>query len=178
VAVIKLPPLREREGDVSLLLDRLLDQVNKESSTEPGYKDKSLSVGARKLMLRHRWPGNVRELLNTLRRAAIWSEQEEITADDVRDALLPETAANTHAEILDKPLGDDLDLPKLLETVAQHYLKRAMEESGGNKTLAARLVGLPSYQTLSNWLARYGLASGARNARTDVTREGRRRLYG
>lgn len=177
VAVIKLPPLRQREGDISLLLDRLLGQINNESSTEPGYKHKTLSVGARKLMLRHGWPGNVRELLNTLRRAAIWSEQEEITADDVREALLPE-AASARADILDRPLGDDLDLPKLLETVAQHYLRRAMDESAGNKTVAAELVGLPSYQTLSNWLMRYGLAPGTRNASSNVTREGRRRPRG
>ena len=126
VAVIKLPPLKQREGDISLLVDKLLGQINEESSTEPGYRDKTLSVAARKLMLRHSWPGNVRELLNTLRRAAIWSEGEEITADDVREALLPHAEAG--ADILDKPLGDDLDLPKLLETVAQHYLRRAMEE--------------------------------------------------
>jgi DNA-binding NtrC family response regulator len=174
VAVIKLPPLSQREGDISLLLDKLLDQINRESSTEPGYKDKSLSVGARKLMLRHSWPGNVRELFNTLRRAAIWSEREEITTDDVREALFPETA-ESHADILDKPLGDDLDLPRLLEIVAQHYLKRAMEESGGNKTVAAKLVGLPSYQTLSNWLARYGLPSGTKSATTNHKQGGHRR---
>jgi DNA-binding NtrC family response regulator len=174
VAVIKLPPLKQREGDISLLLDRLLDQINRESDTEPGYKNKALSVGARKLMLQHGWPGNVRELLNTLRRAAIWSDGEEITAADVRDALLPETA-ESRADILDKPLGPDLDLPKLLETVAQHYLKRAMGESGGNKTVAAKLVGLPSYQTLSNWLTRYGLESGTTNATTNLARGSHRR---
>jgi DNA-binding NtrC family response regulator len=174
VAVIKLPPLKEREGDISLLVDKLLGQINEESSTEPGYRDKTLSVAARKLMLRHSWPGNVRELLNTLRRAAIWSEGKEITADDVREALLPETT-EAGAEILDKPLGDDLDLPNLLETVAQHYLRRAMDESRGNKTVAAKLVGLPSYQTLSNWLVRYGLPSGTRTASTDPKQGGRKR---
>jgi DNA-binding NtrC family response regulator len=165
VAVIKLPVLKQREGDITLLVDKFLSQINSESSTEPGYRNKNLSVGARKLMLRHSWPGNVRELLNTLRRAAIWSEGSEITADDVQEALLPETA-EARAGILDKPLGDKLDLPNLLETVAQHYLGRAMEEAAGNKTVAAKLVGLPSYQTLSNWLVRYGLSSGTRNAST------------
>jgi len=73
VAVIHLPPLREREGDAGLLLDRLLDQVNRESETEPGYSPKILSVNARKLLLEHPWPGNVREMQNTLRRAAVWT---------------------------------------------------------------------------------------------------------
>jgi transcriptional regulator with PAS, ATPase and Fis domain len=70
VAVIDLPPLREREGKAGLLLDRLLDQVNRESQTEPGYEPKVLSVAARKLLIDHPWPGNVREMLNTLRRSA------------------------------------------------------------------------------------------------------------
>jgi DNA-binding NtrC family response regulator len=163
VAVIKLPPLRDREGDVSLLLDRLLEQVNKESASEPGYRNKVLSSGARKLMLRHTWPGNVRELLNTLRRAAIWSQSDEIQAEDIKEALLPETS-DPRAEILDQPLGDGCNLPKLLETVARHYLQRALDESGGNKTVAAKLVGLPSYQTLTNWLNRYGIRAGKERA--------------
>jgi DNA-binding NtrC family response regulator len=169
VAVIKLPPLREREGDVSLLLDRLLAQVNEESATEPGYKDKSLSSGARKLMMRHQWPGNVRELLNTLRRAAIWSEAQEISAEDVREALIPEIVG-TQTDILDRPLGEGLNLPQLLEGVAQHYLTRAIQESNGNKTVAAKLVGLPSYQTFTNWLTRYRVASGARRALSNGAR--------
>ena len=73
VAVLKLPPLRERAGDLGLLADRLMEQINAESATEPGYQGKQLSASARNIMLRHFWPGNVRELANTLRRAAIWA---------------------------------------------------------------------------------------------------------
>ena len=163
VAVIKLPPLRDREGDISLLLDKLLDQINNESDSEPGYKHKVLSPGARKLLLRHRWPGNVRELLNTLRRAAIWSQIAEIQAQDIKEALLPENA-DQKGPILDRPLGDDFDLQQILEEVARHYLDRAVAESGGNKTIAAKLVGLPSYQTFTNWLTKYGIGSGKRRA--------------
>lgn len=163
VAVIKLPPLREREGDLGLLLERLLQKVNMESASEPGYKDKHLSSGAKKLMMRHQWPGNVRELLNTIRRAALWSETEEIGAEDVREALIPELVG-VQTGILDRPLGEGLSLSELLEEVAQHYLNRALDESSGNKTVAARLVGLPSYQTFTNWLARYQVASGGRRA--------------
>jgi transcriptional regulator with GAF, ATPase, and Fis domain len=73
VAVLKLPPLREREGDLSLLIDRLLEQVNQEGEEDPGHQHKNLSPGARNLMLTYHWPGNVRELLNTLRRAVLWA---------------------------------------------------------------------------------------------------------
>jgi len=159
VAVIKLPPLREREGDLGFLIDRLLDQINSESKSEPGYKQKSLSAGARKLLLRHSWPGNVRELLNTLRRAAIWSRSPEIEADDVSDAIFPEGTPG-QLDVLGRPLGDDFNLSNVIEDVARHYLQRAIDESNGNKTVAAKLVGLSSYQTFSNWVAKYKVRSG------------------
>jgi len=159
VAVLKLPPLRDREGDIGLLVDKLLQQVNAESGTEPGYKKKVLSGPARKLMLRHSWPGNVRELMNTLRRAAIWSQSEEISAEDLKEALLPEQWERK-ADILDHPLGNGCKLPELMQVVAHHYLQRALEESDGNKTVAAKLVGLSSYQTFTNWLHRYGVKTG------------------
>ena len=162
VAVIKLPPLRDREGDISLLVDRLLAQINKESESEPGYRDKFLSPGAKKLLLRHTWPGNVRELLNTLRRAAIWSQGIEIQADDVKDALFPENSSEEQA-ILERPLGEACNLPDILQEVARHYLERAIAESGGNKSIAAKLVGLRSYQTFTNWLTKYKVGVG--NAR-------------
>jgi DNA-binding NtrC family response regulator len=156
VAVLKIPPLRDRAGDLGLLIEHLLAQVNRESATQPGYKDKKLSAGARNLLLTHPWPGNVRELLNTLRRAAIWSDGVAISSEDVREALLP-TAASARQEALGRPLGSGFNLQELLKEVTRHYLGRAMEEAHGNKTKAAELVGLPSYQTLTNWLAKHGV---------------------
>ena len=155
VAVLKLPPLRERDGDVGLLAERLLERINAESASEPGYQGKELSALARNVLLRHSWPGNVRELSNTLRRAAIWSGGSTITAEDLHDALLPATRDRAPA-VLDRTLGNGFSLPKLLEEVARHYLARAMDEAANNKTRAAELVGLASYQTFTNWLSKYG----------------------
>ena len=107
-------------------------------------------------MLTHPWPGNVRELVNTLHRLAIWTPGTEIVADDVREALLPPIGASA-GKILGRPMDNGLSLPDLLAQVARHYLERALDATGGNKTRAARLVGLPSYQTLTNWLKRYGV---------------------
>jgi len=154
VAVLNIPPLRERSGDLGVLIDHLLAQVNLEAQAEPGFKEKKLSPGARNLLLSHPWPGNVRELLNTLRRAVIWSDGAVISAEDVREALLP-MVSQAKQDILGRPLGDGLNLPDLLKEVARHYLGRAIDEAHGNKTKAAEFVGLPSYQTLSNWLTKY-----------------------
>jgi len=157
VAVLKLPALRHRPGDLSLLMDRLLEQVNTESSEEPGYQPRSLAPSARSLLLAHSWPGNVRELMNTLRRAAIWSEEPTIQAEDIHEALLPEVETHTEEDILNRPLDKSLDITGLMAQVARHYLDRALEESGGNLTKAAQMLGLGSYQTLKNWMKRYGV---------------------
>lgn len=154
VAILKLPPLREREGDLGLLIDTLLNQVNEESKEDPGYKDKKISARAKNLLTQHPWPGNVRELLNTLRRIAIWTDSTTIDEAEVRDALLSTTALPVES-ILNRPLGENLELPEIIAEVAKHYLSRAMQETSGNKTKAASLLGLPNYQTLTNWLKKY-----------------------
>jgi DNA-binding NtrC family response regulator len=155
VAVLRIPPLRERAGDLSLLIDHALAQTNQGASApESSQKDKKLSAGAKNILLAHPWPGNVRELINTLQRAAIWSDSEVITAEDVREALLP-VAGKSRNDVLDRSIGNGFNLQNILRDVARHYLSRAINEAHGNKTKAAELVGLPSYQTLSNWLTKY-----------------------
>lgn len=156
VAVLNVPPLREREGDVSLIVDSLLVKINNDAKNQPGYQEKSLSAAARNLLIQMPWPGNVREIHNTLQRAAVWSVEAVIELQDIREALLP-IPSHQADDILGRHLGNGLSLPDLIQDVARHYLKRAMEQAAGNKTVAAELVGLPSYQTLTNWLNRYGL---------------------
>lgn len=156
VAVLKLPPLRARHGDIGLLVDRLLEQVNAESRTEPGYKDKKLSAGARNVLLNHGWPGNVRELLNTLRRAAVWSSGPMITEDEAREAII--TGARTpgaRQNPLEQSIEQGVDITAIVDSVYRDYITRALEISEGSKTKAAELLGLANYQTLSNWMKKY-----------------------
>jgi DNA-binding NtrC family response regulator len=154
VAVLQLPALRDRTADLGVLVEYFWAQVQEEGRTDPAWRDKDLSVSARKLLAAQAWPGNVRELLNTLRRVALWSDGDVITDVDVQDALLHGPTALSES-VLGRPLGDGLALPDVLAEVARHYLERALTEAGGNKTRAAQLVGLGSYQTLTNWLERY-----------------------
>lgn len=156
VGVLVLPPLRERPGDVSLLVDALLEHVNNEAGGQPGYQRKKLSVSARKLLVQCSWPGNVRELHNTILRASIWAPQGEISAQDVSEALAVNLPPK-HDAVLGRPLEGGVSLPDLIGEVARHYLDRAMSLTHANKTEAARLLGLGSYQTLSNWLDKYGV---------------------
>jgi transcriptional regulator with PAS, ATPase and Fis domain len=155
VAIIKLPPLRERAGDLSLLIDALLKQVN-EASAPIGLKPRKISVAAKNLLLNHAWPGNIRELLNTLQRAAVWSDDETIGQESIREAILesPKTQANRD-DILNRPLDSTIPLEELIASVARHYLQRALEQTKGNKTQAATLLGFRNYQTITNWMEKY-----------------------
>jgi transcriptional regulator with PAS, ATPase and Fis domain len=154
VLVLKVPSLREREGDVGFLIDRWLEKLNADIGSRPGAVQKKLSVGARSLLLRHGWPGNVRELEATLRRAFIWSRGTTLDEAELRDALLDAPRA-AHADVLNQPLGEGFELADVMGDVARHYLSRAMNEADGNLTKAAALVGLASYQTLKGWLEKY-----------------------
>jgi transcriptional regulator with PAS, ATPase and Fis domain len=156
VAIIKLPPLRERAGDVSLLIDKLLVQINR-SSSDLGQKDKKLSVSAKNLMLQHRWPGNVRELVNTLQRAVIWSDEDSIGLEVMREAILVPPRSESPSSVLDRSIDNGVQLESLMSSVARHYLKKALDHTNGNKTRAAELLGLGSYQTLTNWIEKYGV---------------------
>lgn len=156
VGVLLLPPLRQREGDISLLIDTLLAHINAEAATQPGYEHKKLDVQARNLLLQHGWPGNVRELHNTLLRASLWAVGDTITRQDVAESLAL-TVAPQAETVLGRSLEQGVPLPDIIADVARHYLERAMAHTHGNKTEAARLLGLGSYQTLGNWLQKYNV---------------------
>lgn len=157
VGVLLLPPLREREGDLTLLIDSMLKNINEEAFSHPGYKHKKLDVDARNLLLHHGWPGNVRELHNVLLRASIWALEDRITVQDITESLAISIQPRNET-VLGKSLESPISLPDIIADVARHYLERAISQSHGNKTDAAKLLGLGSYQTLSNWLQKYGVS--------------------
>jgi DNA-binding NtrC family response regulator len=156
VMVVTVPPLRERRGDLDLLIAGLIEQLYADGAYQLGVEHKKLNPEAKALFLRHTWPGNVRELRNSLLRALIWSPGKEVGVEDAR-AAISSAVKKTREGVLDRPLGNGFDLQALLSEIAVHYLERAIKESNGVKTKAADLVGLPSYQTFSNWLDKYGV---------------------
>lgn len=167
VGVLNLPPLRERKGDLNPIIDHILESINKRFEGKLDWKHKIISVRARNLMLQYPWPGNIRELINTLTRAMVWTPGEIINEEDIRESLLPIPAkVEIKGKILDRSLESGINLPELMREVAEHYLRRSLKEAKGNKTKAAELVGLPSYQTLTNWLRRYGVDDGTPIAKT------------
>ena len=155
VGILKLPPLREREGDVDLLIDTFIELINADARGKPEAQDKKLSLDARKILISYPWPGNIRELYHSLLRASIWSISDEIQPDDIRSALLQ---VQSHTEnVMGRALTQGFDLQALLNEISSDYILRALKQSGDRKTTAAHLLGFTNHQTLSNWMKRLDL---------------------
>lgn len=159
VVIVKIPALRNRKGDLSILVDHLLEKINEEATNDqPGYKRKKISASARNIILKHGWPGNVRELLNTLHRAAVWNDDEVIDGAAISSSLLNLASANMPSDsILDRSIDEGIDLQAVMDEVGQHYIKRALAATHGNKTKAASMLGFASHQTFDGWMKRYAV---------------------
>jgi len=152
VAVLELPALRNRGSDLRRLIDELMSRVNAELATQyNSYTPKSLTTGARRLLLSHSWPGNIRELQNALTRAALWVDADSISKSEMEQALRAVTL-NSSGDLLSRPLGDSFEIMSILDEVRDHFVLRAWNEANQVKTRAAKLLGLVNYQTYSNWL--------------------------
>lgn len=153
VGVLHLPPIREREGDLSLLADSLMKIIGDQ---DPLLEHKNISSCAKNFIIKQSWRGNVRELYSTLLRAALWSQGDSITAADIQQSLfsIPEKTSNSESITL----SQGVDLQQLIGDFSANYIRRALQVSGYNKTRAAQLLGLKNYQTLNNWMEKYGIS--------------------
>ncbi len=159
VITVKLPTLRDRPGDIPKIVDHLLSQINGQfSAEEPGYTHKSISDSAMVFVQGHRWPGNVRQLYNALLQAAVMAEGDTIQKHDITDAVADMIGdARVAGDVLDQPLREGFNLQQHLNEIHRHYLRRAMKETGGVKSRASKLLGIPNYQTLDAQLKRLNI---------------------
>jgi len=142
VIEITLPPLRERPEDVPVLADRLLAR----HAARNGVARKPLSAEALLALSRHDFPGNVRELSNLLERALILSRGNEIACADLPPELRSKGDAGPPPRTLDEAV----------EALERTWILRALEEGGGVRAQAARLLGIPD-RVLRYKLRKYGL---------------------
>lgn len=155
VGILRIPALRDRGTDLSLLIDYFIDRINDDTANLPDSPRKTISQSARSILLSHHWPGNIRELYHTLLRASIWTTISTIEADDIREALL--VAPDANLPILDRPLTEGFNLAAVIEDVERHYITKAMNQCGHRKKMASTLLGYKNYQTLSNRMEKLGL---------------------
>lgn len=145
VAPLPLPPLREREGDLGILADHILEGINTDNRAA-GLPGKSLTPGARTALMRHSWPGNVRELAATLRRAVVWSSRSKLDETDIKNALLPGARKSAGPS---QTIGPGFRLDDVLGEIQGRYIDQALELAKGSKVQAAKLLGLNSHQVLN-----------------------------
>jgi two-component system response regulator AtoC len=135
VVGVRLPPLRERQDEIRLLAERLLARHAERMALPP----RLLSARALELLQRYRWPGNVRELENALERALVLSEEEEIGAESLPEALQREVAPEP---LPASPDPDDLSVKRAQRLLEADLIRRALERTQGNRTKAAELLEL------------------------------------
>ena len=137
VVPIRVPPLRERRGDIPILVDHFVDLYCR----KVGVRRKRMAEEAMELLERHDWPGNVRELENAMERAVILQDETVIGPLDLPAKVCQQKAGRR---------------PGTLEDREKETILRILEETGGNKTQAAKILGIhPS--TLYRKLKGYGI---------------------
>lgn len=137
VVPIFVPPLREREGDVALLLDHFL-RIYCASAKKPL---KTLKPDVVDILEDYPWPGNVRELENIVQRLVVMNNSSTITAEHLPQNLLYSSSASQEA-ILIPETGVDFDAE--MEKIEVAYLNAALRRTNGKKTAAAALLQIDS----------------------------------
>ena len=125
-----VPPLRERREDIPLLADHFL----REFTTAYGRKPKELTGEGYRLLTEYHWPGNVRELKNLIERIVILNPQVRVDARHI--------PLNTTRRQSDRPLDRFGSLQEVREAVEREYILKKLEETNGNVTRTAELLGL------------------------------------
>ncbi len=131
VMSIMIPPLRERGSDILKLAKHFVEQNNHQF----GKRVKRFTAEAELALLSYKWPGNVRELKNIIERAVFLCEGDVISRND----LAIEFPTEPGPTLPGLPYADAI-LP--LDEAVRHYIREALEKSGGNKSQAARLLGI------------------------------------
>jgi two-component system response regulator HydG len=133
VIQIVVPPLRERGRDVLLLAQHFLEH----SARAMGRDVVGLTASCAARLMAYPWPGNVRELANVIERAVALTHTTRLTVEDLPDHVREARpiARGPLAEVAEEELVS-------LEEVERRYIRRVMSATGGNKTLAAQILGL------------------------------------
>jgi len=154
VVTITIPPLRDRPEDIPLLLHRFFSTF-KEENQRP---DLVLDPEAVEVLKRARWDGNVRELRNLMESVVVLAPPgaARIRAEDLPESYRAEAAGAPRPKpaIPTPPAGT----PRTMDEIEKEAILRALEETGGNRTRAAEILGI-GLRTLQRKLKEYGQAA-------------------
>jgi Nif-specific regulatory protein len=146
VVEIAVPPLRKRQEDIELLANHFVDVFSRET----GRKIEGFSSAAIGAMQEYHWPGNIRELRNCIERAVVLSSTSIIDVPDLALSTLASPGDTGRIESVDNKFT-----PETLATIEKRHILATLECTGGNKTKAAKLLGIER-STLDRKFARWG----------------------
>jgi two-component system response regulator HydG len=132
VVAIPVPPLRARAGDILLLAQYFLKRIAARSSKPV----QGISPAAARLLMDYDWPGNVRELENSMERAVALCRLDEITVDDLPSKV--QEHQSSKIVITTESPGELITLDEM----ERRYVRQVLNAVGGNKTHAARILGI------------------------------------
>jgi two-component system response regulator HydG len=148
VVALSMPPLRERREDIPLLAQHFLERFSEKNRKQL----KGFTPQAMDRFLRYNWPGNVRELMNAVERGVVLSTSEYLDEEDLPlildDSVLPGEISSEGAIKAEMPLDE----------VEKATILRTLDLTGGNKSEAARRLGI-TRRTLHKKLKLYGVMS-------------------
>ncbi len=148
VITLTQPPLRERIGDIPLLVEHFLQEF----SQVTGKHFTTLDDKAMQLLQRYRWPGNVRELINVIERAVVLSKNDVITSSDLPDNLRRDETA-VHAFQAKFETGT---LKSAMVAPERHLILDALESNGWNRQNTSKMLGI-NRTTLYKKMKKYGI---------------------
>jgi len=155
VIPVKLPPLRERKEDISLLVQHFLQKF----CTELGRPAMTMSQSATRALMAYSWPGNIRQLENAIEHSvAMTGAEREIPA-----SALPHDISESGASLLLPSVtipDEGINFTSVVSQLERELITRCLEKTGGNKRQAARLLQL-SRTTLIDKLHRLNVAGGS-----------------
>ena len=138
VLPIHLPPLRERREDIPPLVHAFLRKLGRD--LEPPRPDAAFSQEALRRMMAFDWPGNIRQLENVVERTlALTPGRTQLDVDDLPQEIVGGADRHLAAAVLP---DDGLDLQRRLQEVERAIIRQALEQSGGNKHQAARMLNV------------------------------------
>ena len=152
---ITVPPLRERREDILYLANRFIESTNWELKKNVT----GISPSALDILVNHPWPGNVRELRNVVRRAVLLTdsliepEHLSIQCAEQRTTSMPHELDDTIE--LNLPFKETIR--RAVTRVEREILTRALQQTGGNKAKAARILQI-DYKTIHNKIREYGIS--------------------
>jgi two-component system response regulator AtoC len=131
VLPILVPPLRDRREDIPLLIDHFVARNN----GRLGTSIRGLDTESRRLLFEYAWPGNVRELENTIERAMVLAEGDQIVAQD-----LPDRLREARDPVQMQLASGELSVKKTMRIIEEILIRRALQKTKGNRTRAAEVL--------------------------------------